>query len=112
MAKQELGAMRERGEAYASLALTGHICYSGPGLRRNRHGHRSFEILKEGEASGRFFCVQLANCMDLPSIQDADKFVLTHTGKDPFDLELPICVFVIGVRKPEGIYLWVIEPVI
>jgi hypothetical protein len=50
--------------------------------------------------------------MDLPDIQHADERVLSHLGRDPFEANLPICVFVVGVRKPEGIYRWVVEPVV
>jgi hypothetical protein len=28
------------------------------------------------------------------------------------DASLPLCVFVIGVRKPEGVYRWAVEPAV
>jgi hypothetical protein len=70
------------------------------------------EVLKQGKPSLRFFGVEMVPYLDLPSLQDADERVSSHLGRDPFEASLPLCVFVIGVRKPEGIYRWTVEPVI
>src|SRR5262249_40752106 len=70
------------------------------------------EVLKNGKAAMRFFGVQMVGSIDLPDIKDADKRVLAHLSRGPSEAALPICAFVIGVRKPEGIYRWVVQPVI
>src|SRR5258708_7920767 len=70
------------------------------------------EIGTDSKSARRLFGVQIVAYMDLPDIKDADERVLSHLGRDPFEATLPICVFVIGVRKPEGIYRWVVEPVV
>src|SRR5262249_19195928 len=49
---------------------------------------------------------------DLPEMKSADERALLHSEWDPHEAGLPICVFVIGVRKPEGVFRWVVEPVI
>jgi hypothetical protein len=60
----------------------------------------------------RFFGVQLVPFLDLPASQELDERVLAHRPRDASGASLPMCVFVIGVRKPEGIYRWVVEPVV
>jgi hypothetical protein len=70
------------------------------------------ELLKDGKPAPRFFGVQLVPYLDLPDDRTANERVLSHTGRDPSEATLPVCVFVIGVRKLEGIYRWVVEPVI
>jgi hypothetical protein len=67
---------------------------------------------KSDSTQRRLFGVQIVAYMDLPDRQNADERVLSHLGRDSFEAMLPICVFVIGVRKPEGIYRWVVEPVL
>ena len=70
------------------------------------------EVLKDGKSTRRFFGVQLVADMDLPNVKDANGRVRSHLGRDSFEAELPVCAFVIGVRKPEGIYRWVVEPAV
>jgi hypothetical protein len=113
MTEQDPWFIEERAFAFASLVLT----------KRNdvivqAHAGRDIaidllaEILKDGKSTLRFFGAQVIGYLDLPDIQNADERVLSHLGRDPFEAGLPICAFVIGVRKPEGIYRWVVEPVI
>jgi hypothetical protein len=113
MSKQDPWFLQERAFAFASLVLT----------KRNdvvvrAHAGQDMavdllvEVLKKGKSTLRFFGVQLVACLDLPNLPEAEKRVLSHFPGNPFEAELPICVFVIGVRKPEGIYRWVVEPVI
>ena len=113
MTKQEPWFLEMRAVAFASLVLTKHNKakvqpYAGHDIAIDL----LVEILKDGKSTLRFFGAQLVPYLDLPTIEDADERVLSHFGRDPFEASLPICVFVIGVRKLEGIYRWVVEPVV
>jgi hypothetical protein len=70
------------------------------------------EVLKAGKSALRFFGVQLAGTMDLPDSETADERILSHLRNGGSESMLPICAFVIGVRKPEGICRWIVEPVV
>jgi hypothetical protein len=112
MNKQEPWFIEERAVAFASLVLT-----SRKDVRVRAHAGADMaidllvEVLKDGKSALRFFGVQLVGYLDLPDIRHADERVLSHLSRSPSD-SIPICVFVIGVRKPEGIYRWVVEPII
>jgi hypothetical protein len=113
MAKHDPWFMRERAVAFASLVLTKHDDvkvqpYAGADMAMDL----LVEIRKDGKPTLRFFGVQLVPYLDLPNTRDADERVLSHLPRDPFAAALPICVFAIGVRKPEGIYRWLVEPVV
>jgi hypothetical protein len=113
MTKQEPWFIEERGEAFAKLVLTEHHevkvqSYAGTDMAIDL----LVEILKDGKSTLRFFGVQLVGYLDLPDVHDADERVLSHFGRDPSEAMLPICAFVIGVRKPDGIFRWVVEPVV
>jgi hypothetical protein len=113
MAKQEPWFIEERAFAFATLVLTKRNQvtvqrYAGPDMAIDL----LVEILKDGKSTLRFFGAQLVGYLDLPTIQDADERVLSHFGRDRFEAGLPLCAFVIGVRKPEGLYRWVVEPVV
>ncbi|SRR6266849_5471275 len=73
------------------------------------------EILKGGKSISRFFYAQLVPHLDLPEIQRVELGVMSHgltLKRNPVEKLVPICVFVVGVRKPEGIYRWSLEPVV
>jgi hypothetical protein len=100
-----------RADAYAKLVLT------------ERHDVRPsdgtdvgidllVEIRTSNAARPRRFGVQLVPSLDLPDLKDADERVLSQFGRNSHEETLPICVFVIGVRKPEGVYRWILEPVV
>jgi hypothetical protein len=107
MTKQEPWFIEERAFAFASLMLT--ACRDVV-----VHAHAGtdmaidllVEIRKKGKPP-RPFGVQMVGYMDLPDIRHAEERVLSHRADS-----LPICVFVIGARKPEGVYRWIVEPVI
>jgi hypothetical protein len=102
----------ERAFAFASLVLTkGHEVAVRPYAGHDMAIDLLAEILKNGKSTLRFFGAQLVGYLDLPTVQKADERVLSHLGRDPFEAGLPLCVFVIGVRKPEGLYRWVVEPI-
>jgi hypothetical protein len=113
MPKQAPWFIEERAFAFVSLVLT-----KRNDLIVRHHGGRDIaidllvEVLKDGKSTLRFFGVQMVGYIDLPDIKDADQKVLSHLGRDPFEAVLPICVFVVGVRKPEGIYRWIVEPIV
>jgi hypothetical protein len=113
MSKHDAWFIEERAFAFASLVLT----------KRNDVAVRAeagrdmavdllIEVLKDGKPSLRFFGVQIVADIDLPDFEDADERVLSHLGSEATEATLPLCVFVIGVRKPEGIYRWIVEPVV
>ena len=112
MTKQDPWFLRERAVAFASLLLT-----ERRDVKVQPYGNGTtaidllVEILKEGKPM-RFFGVQLIASLDLPGIRDADEQVHAQSRKDAVEAALPLCVFLVGVRKPEGLYRWVMEPVI
>jgi|SRR6516162_7674679 hypothetical protein len=113
MIKEAPWFIYERAIAFASLVLT--KC-KGVTVRAHNGSDMAIDLLvevsKDGKSALRFFGVQLAGYLDLPAPRDADERVLLLLPRDPMETALPICVFVIGVRKPEGMYRWVVEPVI
>lgn len=113
MTKPEPWFIEERAFAFASLVLTKRNAVAvRPYAGRDSAIDLLVEVLKDGKSTMRFFGAQMIGYLDLPTIQDADERVLSHLGRDPIEAGLPLCVFVIGVRKPEGIYRWVMEPVV
>jgi hypothetical protein len=113
MTNQEPWFIGERAFAFASLVLTkGNDVAVRPYAGRDIAIDLLLEVLKDGKSTMRFFGAQMVAYLDLPTIQNADERVLSHLGRDPFEAGLPLCVFVIGVRNPEGLYRWVVEPVV
>jgi hypothetical protein len=113
MEKKDPWFFETRAEAFVSLTLTEHNEVKvRPYAGRDMGIDLLIEVLKSGKSTMRFFGAQLVAYLDLPTIQNADERTLSHLGRDPFEAGLPLCVFVIGVRKPEGLYRWVVEPVI
>lgn len=113
MTKQGPWFIEERAFAFAALVLTKqHDVIVRAHAGTDMAIDLLVEILKDGKSTLRFFGVQLVGYLDLPDIQNADERVLSHLGRDPSEAMLPICVFAIGVRKPEGIYRWIVEPAV
>src|SRR5207249_6877005 len=110
MTKQEPWFIEERASAFVKLVLTEHDVR--PHAGRDIAIDLLVEILKDGKSTMRFFGAQIVGYLDLPTIQNADERVLSHLGRDSFEASLPLCVFVVGVRKPEALYRWVVEPVV
>src|SRR5260370_925311 len=105
MTKQDPWFIEERAFAFASLVLTKRNDVAvRPYAGRDIAIDLLVEVLKAGKSTMRFFGVQLVAYLDLPTIQNTDERILSHLGRDPFEGGLPLCVFVIGVRKPEGLY--------
>ena len=113
MAKQDPWFFEERAAAFARLVLTEHKDVKvQPSADPDRLLTFLSSALKDGKTTLRFFGVRLVPYLDLPTSQNAGERVLSHLASDPSRASLPICVFVIGVRKPEGIYRWIVEPVV
>ena len=113
MTKQAPWFYEERAVAFVSLVLTERNDVSvRPHAGTDIAIDLLVEILKAGKSTLRFFGAQLVAYLDLPATPNADERVLSHLGRDPFEAGLPLCVFVVGVRKPEGLYRWVVEPVV
>lgn len=113
MPKQEPWFIEERAFAFASLALTKHHEVAvRPYAGRDMAINLLAEILKDGKSTLRFFGAQLVGYLDLPNIETANEYVRSHLGRDPFEAGLPICALVVGVRKPEGLFQWVLEPTV
>lgn len=115
MKKDEPWFFQERAFAFAALVLTSNDdvkveSYVG----RDINIELLAEILRNGKPTKRFFGAELVGYMDLPTIENADEGVLgPHLARgDRFEDELPLCVFVVGVRRLEGLYRWVVEPVV
>jgi hypothetical protein len=113
MSKREPWFFEERAVSFANLRLTKR---NGVEIRSHAGSDMGIdllvELLKDGKSSLRFFGVQLVPYLDLPDPRSADERVLSHTGRDPLEATFPVCVFVIGVRKLDGIYRGVVEPAI
>jgi hypothetical protein len=118
MTKAEPWFFEMRAEAFVSLMLTKHndvkvVPDAGP--LHDAGLDLRVEVLKAGKAISRFFYAQLIAYMDLPDMQSVESGVMSHgltLKRNPVEECVPICVFVIGVRTPEGIYRWSIEPVV
>src|SRR5437867_2102850 len=113
MTKQDPWFFEVRAAAFASLVLTKHdnvkiLPYAG----RDTVIDLLVEVLKGRKLTLRFFGVQIVPYMDLPDIREANGRVLSHADRVPKEAALPLCAFVIGVRKPEGLYRWTVEPVV
>lgn len=112
MTKQEPWFFEERAVAFAKLVLT-----KQHDVRPIAGADMGVDLLVEirtdrNSTRRRLFGVQIVAYMDLPDTQDSDARVVSHHGSDSLEGTLPICLFVIGVRKPEGIYRWLVEPVV
>jgi hypothetical protein len=112
MTNQDPWFFKERAVAFASLALTKHH-----DVRLSPGDDLGIDLLVEIRTAGdptrlRLFGVQLVAYMDLPDVREADERVRSQVGRVAVEAELPLCVFVIGVRKPEGICRWVVAPVV
>src|ERR1700739_2015840 len=93
MTKQDPWFIEERAFAFASLVLTKQNdvivrAHAGADMAIDL----LVEVLKDGKSTLRFFGVQIVGYIDLPDIQDADKPVLSHLGRDPLEAMLPISV--------------------
>jgi hypothetical protein len=108
-----------RAEAFVTLVLTKHNdvkVMPDVGLGGDVALHLRIEILEKGKPTSpsRFFAAQLVPHLDLPD--DKQRFELgvsSHSlaiKRDPVEGSFPICVFVVGVRKPEGYFRWCVEP--
>jgi tetratricopeptide (TPR) repeat protein len=110
MTNQDPWLFEERAVPFAKLVLTEHhdvVPYAGAVMGVDL----LVEIRRHGNSMRRrLFGVQIVPYMDLPDAQEADERVRSLVGGDGVEPTLPVCVFVIGVRKPEGIYRWVVEP--
>src|SRR5436190_22965343 len=108
MTKEDPWFFEVRATAFVSLVLTKHNkvkVVPCAGLDHYRNIDLRVEILKGGKSTSRFFGAQLVPYLDLPAPQRVELGAVSHNPAS-----LPICVFVIGVRKPEGIYRWLVEP--
>jgi hypothetical protein len=111
--QQDTWFLTERAAAFASLVLTKrHDVRVQPFAGHGKGIDLLVENLKDGKTTLRLFGVQIVAHMDLPNDQNGDERILSRLGRDGLEAALPLCVFVIGVRKPEGIYRWAVEPVV
>jgi hypothetical protein len=113
MKKQVPWFIEDRAEWFASLVLTKHHDLKvQPYASRDRAINLLVEILEAGKSTMRFFGIKLVPYPDLPNNPNGNDRVLSNLEKDPVNASLPLCVFKIGVGKPEGIYRWMVEPVV
>jgi hypothetical protein len=114
MTKHDPWFFEERAVAFASLMLTKrHDVAVKPRAGADMAIDLLVEVRQDGKPTPqRRFGVQIVSYMDLPSTRDADERVLSHLPRNRLESELPVCVFVIGVRKPEGLFRWYVEPVV
>jgi hypothetical protein len=109
--KQDPWFFEQRALAFAKVVLTKHhdvrpLAGTDWGL------DLVFEIPANGGSRRRLFGVRIVSFMDLPDTSDIDEQARSRRARNPAIIEFPICDLVIGVRKPEGMYRWDIEPVV
>ena len=102
----------ERAYAFSALLLTSH----GELVVQQQRGTDDgidllVEVLKNGKRAMRVFGVQLKGCLSLPSLDETgDSFGSGNLGQAEYDL--PVCAFLIDVKKNEGYFCWVVEPIV
>jgi hypothetical protein len=104
---------RLRSVACASLALT----KSGEARVQSQAGPETeigllVELLRKGKSTLRIFAVRIIAGMDLPSVEEAESQLPSQLRREAAGAALPLCVFLIGVRQPEGLCRWLVEPVV
>lgn len=114
MTKQHPWFVDERAIAFASLLLTKHAEVA---LRSQVAGQEEgldllVEILRDGKPTLRFFGVQIAASLDMPNPSKVDERICFDVDKLYRTGGLPLAIFAIGVRQPEGIYRWLVEPIV
>jgi hypothetical protein len=114
MTKEDPWFFEERAIAFASLLLTKRRDVL---VRPHAGTDRGVDLLVEIPTAGnsaqrRFFGVQMVEYLDLPDVRDVDERVAPAFSGDHCEVRFPLCIFAIGVRKPEGIYRWVVEPAV
>jgi hypothetical protein len=118
MTKQDPWFFEVRAEAFVSLVLTKQndvrvVPDAGP--LGDMALDLRVEILKGGKSISRYFYAQMIPYLDLPDMESVESAVASHgltLERNPVEEWVPICVFAVGVRKPEGIYRWSLEPVV
>jgi hypothetical protein len=114
MTQEDPWFFEERAVAFASLVLTKRRdVLVGPHAGTDPAVDLLVAIRTAGHSTRRrLFGVRMVEYMDLPNIRDVDERVAAHFSGNHCEVRFPVCVFAIGVRKPEGIYRWVVEPVV
>jgi hypothetical protein len=114
MTQEQPWFFQERAEAFAKLLLTKrNEVQVLPAGGHERGIDLLVEALEEGKPTLRFFGVLLVPHLDLPDRKSLESGALSAPAEQaPVEASLPVCVFVIGVRKPEGLYRWSVEPVV
>lgn len=113
MTNQSLWFLEERARAFVSLLLT-----KNPEVALHPHAGREeeldflVEVRRDDKSTLRFFGVQLVPFLDLPNPSTVDEEFSSNRDRQLRDVGLPLAIFVIGVRQPEGIYRWLVEPVV
>lgn len=118
MANNEAWFIEERAGRFASFLLTKNedvvLRDFTVRFRSDRAAVIDFlaEVRQGRKPTMRFFGVQLLGWLSLPSTPSPDQELMERLPGERFDVTLPLCLFLIDVRKPEGSYRWVVEPVI
>jgi hypothetical protein len=113
MKKPDPWFFEERAVAFASLVLTRHHdVVVRPHSGTDGGIDLLVEVRKGGKSTLRFFGVQVVASLDLPDLHNNGEEPLSRPSGSASEAKLPLCAFVIGVRKPEGVYRWAVEPVV
>src|SRR5262249_47741081 len=105
--------VKERAVAFASLVLTRHEDVSvRPHTNADTGVDLLVELLRGGKSTLRFFGVHLVGYVDLPADLSGEEPAFSRLGGGAREAMLPICVFAVGVRKPEGAYRWAVAPAV
>ena len=105
--------VEERATALASLLLTNRKDVVVQPARREDAGFDLLaEVLKNGVSAGRFFGVQVAGRLELPSVEAINRDFRSDGRNGHAEFAIPLCAFLFDVRNNQGVYRWLMEPVL
>jgi len=113
MPKKDPWFVEERAYAFSGLLLTSR---NDLFLHQQRGIDKGIdllvEVLKSGKHAMRVFGVQLKGCISLPNSKEAIKAFSQIRKKSSVEMNLPLCAFLIDVKKNQGYSRWLVEPVV
>jgi hypothetical protein len=114
MAKKPPWYIEQRGQALAVLLLTdrsdlrirsGDSSDAGPDL--------VVEITKDGRPTQRLFGVRLKGVTSSPSEKEASRLLAAlPAAPEASEFTFPVCGFLFDVKRNDGFYAWLVEPVV
>jgi hypothetical protein len=105
--------VEERAIALASLLLTSRKDLVVTHVPAKDHEYDLLvELVKDHHPWARLFAVQVAGVLELPSVQDIEAKLRKVRPKPRQEYSLPLAAFLWDVRRNEGFFTWIVQPVI